>query len=591
MKLNKMKTIKNIILGVVAWVFIAGCNDGIDAIKHVKPGPDETAPIVSVTYPVEGTEIKVVEILTSINIKFEVTDDIEIKNVEVKMDGSDVAEFTEFLDYRRSVKDVLYEGLATGTHVLTIIATDIENKVTTVNINFEKAPPYSPIFDGEIFYMPFDGIYTELVSITNPTQVGSPAFAGQGKRGGNAYKGATDSYLTFPTTGLLGTEFSASFWTKINGTPDRAGLLVIGPPDLANPTAQNNRNSGFRLFRENVGGKQRFKLNVGNGTTDSWFDGGAAADVAPNTDEWVNIAFTISATKAVVYINGQVVSQGNLTGGVSWADCDILSIMSGAPRFSGWDHKSDLSYMDELRLFDKSLSQEEILQIIDNEYVPKFDGEEFYMPFNTNFGDLVSGGNATEVGTPGFAGESYAGADAYAGAADSYLTFPTDGLKSNEFSAAFWMKIDATPDRAGILVMGPPDPNLPATPNNRNNGFRFFRENAGGKQRFKLNVGNGTADSWFDGGAAADVDPTIDQWVHLAFTISDTECVVYINGEVVSQGAFPGVDWTGCDILSIMSGAPRFTEWGHHSDEGYMDELRLFSKALTQDEVQDVMND
>jgi Concanavalin A-like lectin/glucanases superfamily len=165
------------------------------------------------------------------------------------------------------------------------------------------------------------------------------------------------------------------------------------------------------------------------------------------------------------------------------------------------------------------------------------------------------------------------------------LSFPTTDLTSNEFSAAFWMKVDATPDRAGVLTMGPPGINT------RTHGFRFFRENAGGKQRFKLNVGNGTADSWFDGGTAADVDPTLNEWVHLAFTISDTQCVVYINGVVVSSGSFTGVDWAGCDILSIMPGEPRFSEWGHLSDESYMDELRIFDKALSLAEVQAVMND
>jgi hypothetical protein len=586
-----MKTMKKILMMIIVLAFVAGCDDGIDPISKVAPGADESAPVVNVTYPVEGTEIKVVEILTSVNVKFEVTDDIEIKSVVAKMDGDNFAEFNDFLDYRRAVKEVMYEGLATGSHTLTIVATDIENKVTTVDIHFEKAPPYAPIFDGEKFYMPFDGIYTELIGIKEPTQVGTPGFAGQGKRGGNAYAGATDSYLTFPTTGLTGSEFSASFWMKVNGTPDRAGVLVIGPPDDVNPSKPNNRTSGFRFFRENAGGKQRFKLNVGNGTADSWFDGGAAADVDPNTDEWVHFAFAISSTDAVVYINGQVVSQGSLAGGVSWAGCDILSIMSGAPRFTEWDHKSDLSYMDELRLFDKALTQQDVLEIIGAEYTPKYEGEELYMPFNTNFGDLVTGASATEVGSPGLAGEGEAGGNAYEGADDSYLTFPTTDLQTDEFSAAFWMKINDSPDRAGILVMGPPDPVNPATPNNRTSGFRFFRENAGGKQRFKLNVGNGTADSWFDGGAAADVTPNTGEWVHFAFTISDTKCVVYINGEVASEGSFAGVDWTGCDVLSIMSGAPRFTEWGHLSDKSLMDELRIFSKSLTQAEVQTVMNE
>jgi hypothetical protein len=232
-------------------------------------------------------------------------------------------------------------------------------------------------------------------------------------------------------------------------------------------------------------------------------------------------------------------------------------------------------------LFTKALTQEEIKVIILSE------SAIFKMSFEDNYTDGVSGADATVVGTPGFAGNN-AGFDgnAYAGAVDAYLTFPAEGLQSEAFSASFFMKVNATPDRAGVLVMGPVDDANPDAMNNRKNGFRFFRENAGGKQRFKLNVGNGTADSWFDGGSAADVDPTTDEWVHIAFTISNTESVVYIDGQVAKQGVFTGVDWTGCDVLSIMSGAPRFTGWGHQSDASQMDELMLFSKALTADEVQ-----
>ena len=148
-------------------------------------------------------------------------------------------------------------------------------------------------------------------------------------------------------------------------------------------------------------GKQRFKLNVGDGAADYWFDGGAAADVVPNTDEWVNFAFTISGTEAVVYIDGEVVSQGALPG-VNWAGCDILSIMSGDPRFMEWGHHSDESLMDELRIFDQALTQEEVQTIIDDKYEP-YDGEEFYMTFNGNYNEFLSGTPATVVGTPDFA--------------------------------------------------------------------------------------------------------------------------------------------------------------------------------------------
>ncbi|MEJ7644887.1 MAG: LamG-like jellyroll fold domain-containing protein [Chryseolinea sp.] len=586
-----MKIYKYLLTGTLALVIAAGCNnDGyIDPIREVSPGADETAPAITMKFPLEGTQIKVGELVTNIAIDFEVTDDIEVKSITVLVDGDEVGTLTEFLDYRKViVNDLMYEGLANGSHTLTIKATDIEDKTTTATATFEKAPPYLPIYPGEKFYMSFNTEvgFKELVTFSDPTVVGTPTLAGDGAAGGNAYKGAEGAYLTFPTTGLQATnEFSAIFWMKVNDAPNRAGVLVIGPPDPALPATPNNRTAGFRFFREDAGGKQRFKLNIGDGTSEYWFDGAAAADVVPNTDEWVNLAFTISGTEAKVYIDGEVVSQGPLPG-MSWAGCDILSIMSGAPRFMEWGHLSDKSLLDELRLFDQALTQDEVQTIINDKYEPS-DGEKFYMTFNGNYNEFLSGSPAAVVGTPDFA-EGAKGAS-YAGATNSYLTYPATNLVGGDFSAAFWMKVNNAPDRAGILVIGPPDPTLPTTPNNRTSGFRFFREDAGGKQRFKLNVGDGTADHWFDGGAKADVDPAADEWVHLAFTISASHAAVYINGEVASEGDFPGVDWTGCDILSIMSGDPRFMEWGHHSDASLMDELHIFNKALSQAEVQDIM--
>lgn len=590
-----MKILRNIVTGWIALLLISSCNQGIDPISQIDPGADESAPAVTVNYPAEGTEIQLPELVSSINIDFEVTDDIEIGSVKVLYDGSEIASYSDFKDYRRLVVDTLkYTNVVDGAHTISVVATDLDNKTTTVEVNFEKVPPYVPKYPGEVFYLPFEGDYMNMVNFQNATVVGTPGFSTEHLGGLKSYKGASGSYLTFSTDGLQNNELTAIFWMKIKAVPDRAGILVMGPEDAANPNAMNNRKSGFRFFRENAAGKQRFKLNAGNGTADSWFDGGAAADVDPTIDQWVHFAFTITPTDAKVYIDGQIVKEGAFTG-IDWTGCDVLSIMSGAPRFTGWNHLSDESLMDELRIFNRALSQEEIQSIITEEsgknftYVPKYDGEIFYMPFEDSYLEYVSQTEASIVGTPGFAAGKQG--KAYAGAADAYLSFPTDALKNSQFSAAFWMKVNATPDRAGILVMGPEDTANPDAQNIRTSGFRFFRENAGGKQRFKLNAGNGTADSWFDGGANADVDPTTGEWVHFAYSISGTECVVYINGEVAAQGAFGGIDWTGCDVLSIMSGAPRFTGWSHLSDASLMDELRIFNKALTQTDVQQIIAD
>lgn len=572
---------------------IVSCNDGIDAITEVDPGADATAPVVTIKAPLNGTKFKVNDPLISVDIEFEVTDDIEVGSISVFMDGSQIATFSNFIDYRRVLESLTADNIATGVHELKITATDLDGKSTTSTVSFEKEPPYIPLFANEILYMAFDNDYTELISVVPATKVGSTGFAGTAVVGTNAYKGATDAYLTFPTAGLnLGSELSASFWYKVNASPDRAGILVIGPPDEGKAAdKQNNRKNGFRFFRENAGGNQRFKLNVGNGTADTWVDGGTAADVAPGAD-WVHMAFTISATTARVYIGGQLVKESTFAG-IDWTGCDVLSIMSGYPRFTEWGHKSDNSFMDDLRLFSKALTQSEIQNIIDvtNPYVPAT-GETLYMPFNDTYVNIVNGSSATEVGTPGFSGEAKKGSNAYAGATDAYLTLPTTGLTGESFSAVMWYKLNAVPNRAGILVAGPEDTanaGYPLTQNNRKNGFRFFRENgATGFQRFKLNVGNGTADTWVDGGTAADVANDAG-WVHLAFTISPTTAIVYINGLPVKESTITGIDWTGCDLLSIMSGAPRFTGFNHWSDLSYLDELHLFNKALTQTEIQNMM--
>jgi hypothetical protein len=358
-----MKNLKYILFGML--LFGVGCTDSyIDEIIRVEPGPDANPPEVTINFPIEGTLIRVVEDVTPINISFEVEDDIEIESVEISLDGSQIASFNEFKDFRRFVKTYTYNNLSNGAHVLTVISKDTSGKTTSESVNFEKVEPYTPVYDGEIFYLPFDGDYTELVTITNPTVNGNPGFAGGVK--GMAYSGANNANIAFPTTNLTNPEFSAVFWYKVNGAPDRAGIMVMGPPDTNNPNNMNNRSGGFRLFRENAGGKQRVKLNVGNGSSDNWFDGGPAADIDPAAAEWAHVAFTISGSQCAVYINGQVASQGNFSG-VSWAGCNILSIASGTPRFTEWGHLSDTSLFDELRIFNKALSQAEIQTIIDAE--------------------------------------------------------------------------------------------------------------------------------------------------------------------------------------------------------------------------------
>ena len=234
--------------------------------------------------------------------------------------------------------------------------TEIQNVINTLN-------PYDPIY-GETFYMPFEGSYTDLVGQNDAIQVGTPSFAGESYSGVNAYMGATDAYITYPisdvfddgsNTMTLSQEFSATFWYKVSATPDRAGILTVGD-DAA------DRFQGFRLFREGNATEQRIKANIGTGTGESWNDGDVITVAA---GEWVHIALTVSETESKIYFNGTEVNANALSNPVDWTNCTEIVIGAGGPTFDYWGHASDSSPMDELRLFDRALTSEEINNMID----------------------------------------------------------------------------------------------------------------------------------------------------------------------------------------------------------------------------------
>src|SRR5690606_9067147 len=202
-------TIKSILF--LLGLMVVSCNEGIDPITAVDAGLDETAPQVTITYPTEGVELMPFEEETSIDIAFKVTDDIEVKEVKVLMDGSQIATFNSFKDYRIVLEEVTYNGLGNGDHKVTVTATDIEGKTTTQEVNFAKLAPYSAQFDGEVLYMPFNADYMDFISFQEAGEEGNPGFAGGGFLGADAYMGAENSYLTFPMDNLKSTEFSAAF--------------------------------------------------------------------------------------------------------------------------------------------------------------------------------------------------------------------------------------------------------------------------------------------------------------------------------------------------------------------------------------------
>lgn len=576
-----MKNFRYLLVALLG-IGLGSCAYDLDPITVVAPGDDVSAPSVTISYPTEGTLIRIPEEIASVVVKFESTDDIELKSVSVKVDNQEIAGYASFTDYRRVLDELVYDQVTNGDHVLSVTATDKSGKSTTKAVNFSKASPYSPKYTGEKVYFPFDGDLIDLVTTTYPSETGAVGFAGEAKVGSNAFKASEDGYISIPATSFTGsTGFGATFWMKINGSPDRAGILSA---DFGSNSA-NTRKYGFRLFRENAGGKQRIKANIGTGASDSWIDGGAAATVDQALNQWVHVALSVSQTEASVYINGVAVKTGTLPAAMDWTGVTDIVFGAGGPSFSYWNHKTDQSLFDELRLYNQSLSAADVAAIMGDQgaptYVSQFEGETAYLPFDGDNVEMVSASEATVIGATDFSSVAHAGSNSFQGASDSYLTLPAGGLLTSEYSVAFWYKVNAAPTRAGIISIGD-------NAEDRKQGLRIFREGSDTSQRIKANVGIGTGESWNDGDV---IDATTADWVHVAVTISETESTIYLNGVAVRTSALSApIDWTGCNDIVIGSGGPTFSYWGHNSDLSNIDELRMFNKTLTADEVTTLMN-
>ena len=346
-----MKSLKFVLLFVLAGLLVASCKKGLDPIKEVAPGPDLLPPTLVIDNPVDGKLVRLQD--TVITIKLVAEDDIELKSVTIDLDGVQIGQITSFKDYRRAAINFPFSHLYDGDHILTVTALDQTGKTDVKISAFKKitSPPYEPM-EGEVIYFSFDGFYLNLIDGTEATVKGSPSFV-SGKLG-DAYAGATDSYLEYPSASIATPEFSLAFWYKLNPDPSRAGLISISPPGEV-------RKYGFRFLRENSATQMKFGINYGIGTDEVWLNPFMQIDPS---DEWMHFAFTLNATSAKIYLNGEVIKENlEVKGPPVWTDCPTIVIASGAPNFTYWEHFSDLSYFDEMHFFNRAITADDVLKL------------------------------------------------------------------------------------------------------------------------------------------------------------------------------------------------------------------------------------
>lgn len=201
--------------------------------------------------------------------------------------------------------------------------------------------------------------------------------------------------------------------------------------------------------------------------------------------------------------------------------------------------------------------------------------------FDENSGDVAAdssgNGNDGEIANAEWEDGVFGSALQFAGA--GCVTVPHDDILSIEegnLSITAWiMQDESATGWSTIICKGP----MAATTEN----YAVFTEAGAQYICTTLTMENGGR--WYTT-TANDSVPIDSEWHHFATTYDGNEVMYYLDGEIISTEPKSGDLVANEEALTIGCRSNDGTNWG-----GMLDEIALFSRALTEEEVKSIMDD
>ena len=382
---------KNIIkLAFAAVTLLTACSEGyIDDITQVSDGEDKVAPIVTIMNPTsEIVNIPFTDTMADYTFDFKVSDDVEIKSINISLDGTALKTYNSFLDYRNYTGSYLYKNLGLGNHTFKVDAVDLSGKTTTKTFAFNVTNVYQPLYLGESFFVPFDYPSADPLKFASDLLQNTPATSNPlsltSGVSGNGIQGANLKYITYakPNDWVASAKsFTVSFWFKLNGqTKNNYG--GNGPEHVFSiPTTTDHWSGGqgMLLMETNATGTQiKFPI-VDKNKSDNWFNW-EGTDAIPGIadNKWRHCAFVYDATtsKMTLYIDGVAnakQAKWENHGDINMDATTATEFRIGAgPKEVNTDTSDDWlrstwkGGLDQFRLFNTALSASEIKNIFDS---------------------------------------------------------------------------------------------------------------------------------------------------------------------------------------------------------------------------------
>jgi len=410
---------------------------------------------------------------------------------------------------------------------------------------------------GMTAWWPGDGNAADIFGTWGGTLVGNTTYAA-GKVGEAFSFDGNGDYVEISNSsyGDFGADpFTVDFWMYSNNVGVRA--YVIGK---SNP---------------NVGGAGwDIRLDAQTiivGGVDGWGDD-ITSDASATAGTWHHIAVTSTTTDVVLYIDG--VDKGSSARSTINTEPDPLRFGDN-PKYG---HPGLNGLIDEVEFFDRALSEDEVQSIYNAGAAGKCrpctalpDGAVAWWRAEDDALDEVGDNDGTPTGDATWEDGKVGRAFSFDGNGDhveiSDSSFGDFG--ADPFTVYFWMYSNAIGVREYVVGK--------STPNVGDAGWDIRLD----AETIKVYG----VDGWGAADITSDASATAGEWHHIALTSTTTDVVLYIDGVVKGSSDRSTI---------ITEPSPlRFGDNPNYGDpglNGLIDEVAIFDRALTVDEIEAMFN-
>lgn len=338
--------------------------------------------------------------------------------------------------------------------------------------------------------------------------------------------------------------------------------------------------------------------------------------------EWHYYMATLTPTSCKIYFDGILknewavdgVSDGQVVSGLFSNGSDLKYICLGGNQAWDWGDNDSGFMFDDLAIFDKELSQEQIKQIIEDKTLA-LPTPVYTNTFENGVDDaqIIGAGSIVSVEDRGF-GQVFRNVAGSKGT--NYLKLPQDVLshsvESQEVSISVWVnaKNAGSSDDYRYSPLFTAYGNEPSA-GSENIWPMFILQSRGlaqincnGWTDFTAEQNEKGVNTVYCSEYAADGIVCEEDWLkdhewHLyTAVLTTTTCKIYIDGEIANSwivtgsgdgNTISGIFTNGADLKYISLGGNQAWTWAD-PDPGFMfDDISIYNKALSVDEVQAIM--